>query len=182
MNATTNLKRCLAVSALLLIVALLVAAAPGFARMRTAILCDAGETNCVEAWEGASITLYSDQGTTQKWAVNGASGNMTVGGATTLAAALNKITASSTITATDGNPITATATINTLTAAGEVTPTLAIPLAGVYACFYNTSANAILIQDTGNQVLAGNATLGQYDTLCIWSDGTRVIEISRSNN
>lgn len=182
MNTIANYKRILAVFTLLLIVTLLVAAAPGFARMRTAILCDAGETNCVEAWSGASITLYSDEGTTQTWAVSGSSGNMTVGGVTTLAAALNKITASSTITATDGSPITATATINTLTAAGAVTPTLAIPAAGVYACFYNTSANAILIQDTGNQVLAGDATLGQYDTLCVWSDGTRAIEISRSNN
>jgi hypothetical protein len=39
-----------------------------------------------------------------------------------------------------------------------------------------------LIQDTGNQVLAGDLTLGQYDVLILWFDGTRWVEISRSNN
>ena len=50
------------------------------ARMRAAILCDGGEPNCVEAWNGANLIVYSDNGTTQKFKVTGSNGNMTVGG------------------------------------------------------------------------------------------------------
>jgi hypothetical protein len=47
------------------------------ARMRAAILCDGGEPNCVEAWNGANLIVYSDNGTTQKFKVNGSTGAVT---------------------------------------------------------------------------------------------------------
>lgn len=108
-------------------------------------------------------------------------GTLGVTGAATLAG-LNKLTAGTSITVTNGAAFAVTATMQPITAAGAVTPTLTIPAAGVYACVYNTSSNAILIQDTGNQVLTAAATLGQYDMLCGYSDGTRFIETSRANN
>lgn len=108
-------------------------------------------------------------------------GTLGVGGAATLAG-LNKLTAGTAITVTNGAAFTVTASMQPITAAGSVTPTLTIPTAGVYACVYNTSSNAILIQDTGNQVLTADATLGQYDLLCGYSDGTRFIETGRADN
>ena len=48
--------------------------------------------------------------------------------------------------------------------------------------FINTSAQNVLIQDTGNQVLSGAITLNQYDSLMLWFDGTRWIQLATSNN
>lgn len=59
---------------------------------------------------------------------------------------------------------------------------LTIPTAGRIICVWNTGSQGVTIADSGNQVLAGNVTLGQYDTLCGVSDGTRFLEIMRSNN
>ena len=42
--------------------------------------------------------------------------------------------------------------------------------------------NTITITDTGTLKLSGNAALGQYDTITLWSDGTNWIEISETNN
>ena len=84
--------------------------------------------------------------------------------------------AAATQTATNGNPVTITAFANPLTSTGDVTPTITIPAAGTFGCFYNTVTRTITFVDTGNQVLSGNAALGQYDWLCGWSDGTRFIQ------
>jgi len=93
-------------------------------------------------------------------------------------------TAATSITATNGNPITATASYQPITAAGEVTPTIETSgfTAGDVLTLINTSAQTINIADTGNQVLSAAAALGQYDVLALWFDGTRWIEISRSDN
>lgn len=79
-------------------------------------------------------------------------------------------------TATNSVGVTITALVNPLTSTGNVTPTITIPVAGTFGCLYNTANTSILIQDTGNQVLSGNATLGQYDWVCGWSDGTRFMQ------
>lgn len=84
--------------------------------------------------------------------------------------------AATTQTATTGNPVTVTAFANPLTAAANVTPTITIPAAGTFGCFYNTVTYTVVFVDTGNQVLGGNASLGQYDWLCGWSDGTRFMQ------
>lgn len=47
------------------------------ATSRTAILCDSGEANCVEAWNGMNIVMYSDAGNTRVFKVNGADGVIT---------------------------------------------------------------------------------------------------------
>lgn len=104
-----------------------------------------------------------------------ANGGLTVDGGTA-------ILASTSITPTNGGAFALTRPWVVLTPAGAVTPTITIPAAGVTACIHNSTSNAVVIADTGNQVLAGSFTLGQYDVLCVRSDGTRVIEFSRSNN
>lgn len=59
---------------------------------------------------------------------------------------------------------------------------ITIPSAGQMTCIWNTGTEVVTIADTGNQVLSASAALGQYDSLCGVSDGTRFIEVSRSNN
>lgn len=67
--------------------------------------------------------------------------------------------------------------------AGQVPIT--IPDAGRIVCIYNTGSQAVSIDDTSTQVLNSGGTpiaLGQYDVLCGFSDGTRFIQFSTSNN
>jgi len=90
-------------------------------------------------------------------------------------------------TATPATVVTGTALapgafVQPITIATAGTVPLTIPSAGVRVCIHNTGSQAVTIADTGNQVLAGNFALGQYDVLCGFSDGTRFIETSRSNN
>ena len=46
----------------------------------------------------------------------------------------------------------------------------------------NIGTNTITITDTAPLIMAGNLALGQYDNLTLRSDGTRWIEMGRSNN
>lgn len=87
-------------------------------------------------------------------------------------------------TVTDGGGITPTATYYQLTASGAVTATLETTgfTAGTLVTLVNTAAQDVLIQDTANQVLSADITLNQYDTLTLLFDGTRWLELARSNN
>lgn len=112
----------------------------------------------------------------------GVTGRHTASGGLTATSGGTLILGSASITPTNGVAFAIAAPHVLLTPAGAVTPTITIPAAGVQACIHNNTTNAVLIVDTGNQVLAGNVTLGQYDVICVRSDGTRVIEYSRTNN
>lgn len=59
---------------------------------------------------------------------------------------------------------------------------ITIPPAGQVVCVWNTGSEVVTIADTGNQILSASAALGQYDSVCGISDGTRFIEFARSNN
>lgn len=62
---------------IVMLVVMLLLATPALAAViRTGILCDSGETYCVEAWNGMSLIMYSDAGSTQKFKVDGANGNI----------------------------------------------------------------------------------------------------------
>lgn len=52
---------------------------------------------------------------------------------------------------------------------------------GVYIV-YNTGTVTITIDDAGNTVGATDFNMGQYDAAWYYSDGTRMIELGRSNN
>ncbi len=90
--------------------------------------------------------------------------------------------AGASITVTNGAAFIPTAMYQPLSAADAVTPTITVPAAGKVVCVWNTSSNTITLADTGNQVLSGNAALGQYDFLCGYSDGTRFIRFTGSDN
>lgn len=59
---------------------------------------------------------------------------------------------------------------------------ITIPAAGTIFCIWNTGSETVTIADTGNQVLSASGALGQYDSICFFSDGTRAIEFARSDN
>ena len=128
----------------------------------------------VVTW-GGNVEAYSDQGTTQKFKVTGSNGNTAIAGILSLSAGTS-------ITVTNGVAFAVSASTQPIVSAGTVTPTITIPSAGSRFCLYNTGTNTINIADSGNQVLVSTFALGQYDSICFWSDGTRVIELSRSNN
>ena len=68
----------------------------------------------------------------------------------------------------------------TATAARGVTVTVGAE--GMVTTITNVGTNNITITDTGTLIMAGNLALGQYDNLTLRSDGTRWIELGRSNN
>ena len=69
-----------------------------------------------------------------------------------------------------------------VTAAGTATIPLTSPLAGTRGCLMNTGSVAITVADSGTQILTGSHTMGQYDRLCWFSDGTNIIETSYTDN
>jgi hypothetical protein len=142
-----------------------------------------GESGCtfdvksgaaVSLASGASLTMAS--GSTATFAVQ-----PTLQDGLTLQGQLN-LRAGTSITVTNSAPFTATASWQPIVAAGAVTPTITIPSLGHVVCVQNTGTNVITIADASNQVLASTFAMGQYDVLCGRSDGTRFIEMNRSNN
>lgn len=111
-------------------------------------------------------------------------GGLTLSDGNAVIADFVRITAQTSLTVTDSTPFTPTGSYQPITAAGAVTPTIATSgfTAGDQVQIVNTSSQNILIQDTGNQVLSAAFTMGQYDTLTLRFDGTRWLEIARSNN
>jgi len=159
-------------------------------------------------YNGADLYIYSDNHSTQKFHVDGATGavdaestanfadavTIQTGGLTVTAGGLTisdgdavvaddlRITAQTAITVTNGNAFTPTGTYQPIQAGSEVTPTVTVGTAGDVVVLINTSANAINIADSGTAKLSAAAALGQYDSLTLWCDGTNWIEVSRSNN
>jgi len=219
--------------------------------------------NCVEVWNGGDIRIYSNQGTTSKFSVDGATGdttvagnlaisgstvnggiienntaitgtltvtgatslvgvatttaglavggNLTVTGATALNGGLAMDTNKFTVADTSGNVSTAgtlavtgiatfsgfdvyssasitptesatvtftpTAFLVTLTPAGAVGIALSACTSGQWTVLYNSVNANVVITDTGNGVLAGNQTLGQYDTLPLACFGSKWVQV-----
>ena len=145
--------------------------------------CNVATTACVVSRYGRDLQVYSDGGSTLKYQVDGATGTVAHSG-------FERLTAATSITVTNGNPFTPTGTYQRVAAAGAVTPTLATSgfTAGDILMLVNTSAQNILIQDTGNQVLAGNATLAvtlpvasRFQTIALLPDG-RVLQLHAINS
>ncbi|MFH1604637.1 MAG: hypothetical protein ABIH03_12095, partial [Pseudomonadota bacterium] len=51
---------------------------------RISVLCATEGGNCVESWNGSDIVMYSDEGSSQTFAVDGATGDVVLGGTTPL--------------------------------------------------------------------------------------------------
>lgn len=86
------------------------------------------------------------------------------------------------ITVTDGGTITPTTAIQELTAAGNVGAALAACGDGQVQVLVNLSNVTITITDTGSIRLAGNAALGQWDSLTVVGSGVTCVEVARANN
>ena len=87
-----------------------------------------------------------------------------------------------TLTVTDTDAINPTGSYQPLTSVGTATCTLTIGSAGDFLYLVNVGSNSIVITDQTTIALAGNYTMGQYDSLFVICDGTRWTEIGRSNN
>lgn len=86
---------------------------------------------------------------------------------------------------TDNGVITPTGSHQPISAAATTAGTLggcATSTAGAQVTIVNIVAQAITITDTGNTVLSGNAVLNQYDTLVVLCDGTRWIQLTKTDN
>lgn len=86
------------------------------------------------------------------------------------------------IAVTPGSPMSANGLYQPFSSGAVTGLTLTVGAAGQVYVFMNTGTNAVTITDTGTTVLAGNFAMGQYDVLGVRSDGTRMIELFRSNN
>ncbi len=131
--------------------------------------CGPGAGACLIAKYGRGISVYSDNGSTSKFSVAGASGNTVIAGtlAVTGAASFsaNPLFPSESITPTNGGTITPSKALVTLTPAGPVGVDLGPCTTGQHTVLYNSINANVVITDTGNGILAGSQTLGQYDAL-----------------
>lgn len=94
-----------------------------------------------------------------------------------------RITPGASITVTTDALITPLGSYQPLTSAGTVqTASIAAGTAGDLLTLVNTTNTSIVFTDTGTLKLAGNRTLGQFDTLTLVSDGSNWIERSFANN
>jgi cytoskeletal protein CcmA (bactofilin family) len=82
----------------------------------------------------------------------------------------------------DGGIITPTNSLYEIDTASDITVTLATAADGHLLVIANSDNYTVTIVDTGTTRLAGNATLGQYDTLTLIGLGTSWYEVSRSSN
>lgn len=93
------------------------------------------------------------------------------------------LTAASSITATTNMTLTFTTTNQPLTAGGAVAfSIISGGTTGDILLIHNRSNQTITITDTGTIMLAGNAALGQYDTLMLFFDGTNWLQLSKADN
>jgi hypothetical protein len=150
------------------------------ARLRERISIDARDDAYL--YDGADLYVYSDGHSTQKFHVDGATGNLdgegtlNIAGESTLTGAVGvagDLTVSAALfnpgfadeTITDGETLTPTVTIYALDSAGAVTVTLAASATeGQLLILIGDDANDIIIADTNIRTSTGGAlTINQWD-------------------
>lgn len=86
-------------------------------------------------------------------------------------------------TITQAGTLTPAGSYQQITAAGAVSfGSITAGTAGDLLTLINVGSNTITISDTGTLKLAGNAALGQYDTIVLLSDGTNWVQLSKADN
>jgi hypothetical protein len=94
-----------------------------------------------------------------------------------------RMSAQETISVTMNGEIAPTGSYQPLSSAGTVnTADVDCGTAGNVVTLINTTNTSIVISDTGTLKLTGNITLGQYDSLTLWSDGTNCVQLATANN
>jgi len=118
---------------------------------------------------------------TNKFTVADTSGNTSVGGTLAVAGVTTfsgfNIYNSASITPTDGGILTPTASLVTLTPAAALGAEMGACTSGQKTILYNSINADVVITDTANGVLAGNQTLGQYDTLPLVCIGAKWVQV-----
>ncbi|MGB8648867.1 MAG: hypothetical protein WCF84_26760 [Anaerolineae bacterium] len=136
---------------------------------RNGIICDSGETNCVESQRGMNIVVYSDSGTTQKFKVDGATGNVTsagdlsVTGLITVGGSYVGITPVATAT-----PISGGYKFNGAGGIGTATPVLIVNSAGT-SNLISARANDTPVFTVGSGGAIGGASLTLAGTPVAWA-------------
>lgn len=149
-----------------------ISAAPNLLRERIAI--EASEDSYING--GSDIIWYTGQRNNETARVDGTDGQINTDFGLT-------ISPRTYITATNGGVITPTGMYQPVAAAGDVTSTVSgCGDAGSILILINTSDTSIIISETATIVMGGNQTLGQYDSLTFWGDGTRCIQIAEMDN
>lgn len=135
---------------------------------------------------GAAGTDFGTDGSlTTAAGVTVSAGGLTLSDGNAVIADFTRIVSQTVLTMTDNGVITPTGSYQSITAAATTAGTLggcAASIAGARVTIVNAVAQAITITDTGNTVLSGNAVLNQYDTLVVLCDGTRWIQLGKTDN
>ena len=94
------------------------------------------------------------------------------------------LTQTSVQTITVGGTITPTGSYHQITASAArgTSSVSGVSTAGRVLTLVNIGSNTITLTDTGTLKLAGNAALGQYDSITLLSDGTNWIQVSKADN
>lgn len=95
---------------------------PSSAVERGGLLCSTEDGPCVESWNGSDIVVYSDTGTTEKFSVDGATGNVVLAGSLSVTGG---ITGTNVLT-TGNQTIAGVKTFSTAIAVNAVTGPLTI--------------------------------------------------------
>lgn len=93
------------------------------------------------------------------------------------------IDAQAAISVTMNATITPLGSYQPLSSAGTVnTSSITAGTVGDLLVLINTTATSIVLTDTSTLKLTGNLTLGQFDSVTLWSDGTNWIQVATANN
>lgn len=173
----------LAILALVAVVLVLVSApaiwaSPAMSGIRGKIQCFTEDGDCVEGWNGVDIQLYSDAGSTEKFAVEGSLGDVDMSGTMRFAPTTSTSTGATNVTPAgytflEVAPQT-TLTITLVTSSAEEGDLLIVA---------NTVSTSTIIVDTGATQGGGNITLGQDDLAgFIYLDGVWIELFSPDNS
>ena len=119
---------------------------------------------------GGDLIFYSGNRTGETMHIAGDSGVLTL--------TANVIHSTTSITPTNGGILTPTAKLVTLTPAGALGVELGACTTGNETILYNSVNANVVITDTGNGILAGNQTLGQYDALMLACFASKWVQVS----
>ena len=121
---------------------------PAGATERGSLLCSTEDGNCVESWNGSDIVVYSDAGSTQKFLLDGATGDLTIAGGLSVTGGVT-----GTNVLTTGNQTIAG--IKTFTTPAALTGGVTGPLVVTGPTAAATATPALRFNNTG----AGNVSL-----------------------
>lgn len=129
------------------------------------------------------LTLTDDDLTVTSGNLALTSGNLTQSDGNVSVADHLAVAAQTAITVTNGATLSPSGSYQPIQAAGNVGfGAITAGAAGRELVIINISNTTITITDTGTLKLGGNAALGQYDSLTLWSDGTNWIQLSKADN